>query len=410
MPGPQAEWQTVYRIGEKAIIALRAHTRSSLGMSAESATAFRLCFGALHVVMQPGYRTLGHTLARPGSAQVIEEHIDWAHTMQLRREMDAFGIGVAEAMDTAQRFFLGWPAARRLITETGALRLPNGFCAGAGTDQVQQIERASDLIDAVVEQCSFITSHGGIPVILPMPWLCTTGASEQDFVDVYEAIIRQVRGPVFLHWLGPMFLASLEGYFPGGSFERIMALDPAKVRGCKLSLLDKAFEERVRKQLLATEQIVLTGDDFHFGQLLLGDGEPVTGTTMIGERRVALGNFSHAMLGIFDAIAKPTQAAITALQDGDRQGFVDRMDDCEALGKFVFQAPTQHYKAGLAFLAWLNGQQDNFLLVNGEELQRDREHYLRCAELARTAGCVHRAEVFEARLAEFAAGPWPPRE
>ena len=104
-------------------------------MSAESATAFRLCFGALHVVMQPGYRQLGHTLATPGSAQVIEEHIDWAATMQLRREMDAFGIGIAEAMDTAQRFFLGWPAASRLITETGALRLSSGFCAGAGADQ-----------------------------------------------------------------------------------------------------------------------------------------------------------------------------------------------------------------------------------------------------------------------------------
>ncbi|MFT6079264.1 MAG: hypothetical protein ACJAQZ_001318 [Planctomycetota bacterium] len=131
---------------------------------------------------------------------------------------------------------------------------------------------------------------------------------------------------------------------------------------------------------------------------------------MIGERRVALGDFSHALLGILDAIAKPTQAAIAALQAGDRQGFVDRMDPCEALGKFVFQAPTQHYKAGLAFLAWLNGQQDNFLLVNREELQRDHAHYLRCAELARAAGCVQRAEVFDARLAEFAASPWPPHE
>lgn len=379
-------------------------------MSAESATAFRLCFGALHVVMQPRYRALGHTLALPGAAQVIEEHIDWATTMQLRRTMDSFGIGIAEAMDTAQRFFLGWPAARRLIAETGELKLANGFCAGAGTDQLPRIERASDLIDAVVEQCSYIASHGGIPVLLPMPWLCATGKGEQDYVDVYEAILRQVRGPVFLHWLGPMFLASLEGYFPGRSFDRIMALDPAKVRGCKLSLLDKAFEERVRRQLLASEQIVLTGDDFHFGQLMLGDGQPVTRTTMIGARRVALGDFSHALLGILDAIAKPTQAAIAQLAAGDRQGFVDRMERCEALGQWVFEAPTQHYKAGLAFLAWLNGQQDNFLLVNREELERDREHYLRCAELARAAGCVHDDEVFEARLAEFAAGPWPPHE
>lgn len=377
-------------------------------MSETNQEAFRLCFGALHVVMRREYRDLGHSMQQPGDARAIEDHIDWPATMQLRREMDGFGIGIAEAMDTAQRFFLGWPAARRLIAETGALDLPNGFCAGAGTDQLTEIPRASDLIDAVVEQCAYISSHGGIPVVLPMSWLCEQAAGEQEFVDTYEAIIRQVRGPVFLHWLGPMFLASLEGYFPGRSFERIMALDPSKVRGCKLSLLDKAFEERVRKELLPRDQIVLTGDDFHFGQLMLGDGEPPTRTTRIGERTVALGDFSHALLGILDAIAKPTQAAIAALQAGDRDGFISRMNACEALGQFVFQQPTQHYKAGLAFLAWLNGQQDNFMLVNREERMRDREHYLRCAELARTADCVLDEAVFASRLAEFAAAPWPP--
>ena len=374
----------------------------------DAPTAFRLCYGALHVVMQPSYQALGHSLERPGSSIEIEQHMDWPATMQLRRTMDAFGIGIAEAMDTAQRFFLGWPSARRLIAATGELNLPNGFCAGAGTDQLPRINGDADLIDAVVEQCSFISSHGGIPVILPMPWLCANGASEQEFVDLYEAIIRQVRGPVFLHWLGPMFLSSLKGYFPGRSFERIMAIDPSTVRGCKLSLLDRSFEERVRRELLPRDQIVLTGDDFHFGQLMLGDDEPLIRTTMIGNRRVALGNFSHALLGILDAIAAPTQAAIAALQQGDRAGFVDRMARCETLGQHVFQAPTQHYKAGLAFLAWLNGQQDNFLLVNREELHRDREHYLACAQLAQAAGCVHDESVFAARLAEFAAAPWPP--
>jgi len=376
-------------------------------MSSDRAPAFRLCYGALHVVMQPGYRDLGHSLERPGDAAEIEQHIDWPATMQLRREMDGFGIGIAEAMDTAQRFFLGWPAARRLIRETGALQLPNGFCAGAGTDQAARLDRHSDLIDAVVEQCAYITSHGGVPVILPMPWLCERGADEREFVDVYGAIIREVRGPVFLHWLGPMFLSSLEGYFPGRSFEKIMAIDPSVVRGCKLSLLDRAFEERVRRELLPREQIVLTGDDFHFGQLMLGDGEPPARTTTIGEREVALGDFSHALLGILDAIAKPTEAALQALQAGDREGFTERMARCEELGRFVFQTPTQHYKAGLAFLAWLNGQQDNFMLVNREEHARDREHFVRCAELARAAGCVHDEATFSARLAEFEGAPWP---
>ncbi|MFN3242302.1 MAG: DUF993 family protein [Planctomycetota bacterium] len=377
-------------------------------MASDRAPAFRLCYGALHVVLLPEYRDLDHTLATPGDAAEIERHIDWPATMQLRRDMDACGIGIAEAMDTAQRFFLGWPSARRLIAETGALALPNGFCAGAGTDQLPRIERHSHLIDAVVEQCAYITSHGGIPVILPMPWLCEQRADEREFVEVYEAIIREVRGPVFLHWLGPMFLASLKGYFPGRSFEKIMAIDPSVVRGCKLSLLDRAFEERVRRERLEYEQIVLTGDDFHFGQLMLGDGEPPTRTTMIGDREVALGDFSHALLGILDAIARPTQAALGSLQAGDRQGFTERMERCEQLGQFVFQAPTQHYKAGLAFLAWLNGQQDNFLLINREDLARDRDHYLRCAELARAAGCVHDEAVFGARLREFEAAPWPP--
>ncbi|MCB9878118.1 MAG: DUF993 family protein [Planctomycetes bacterium] len=373
------------------------------------APAFRLCFGALHVVLQAGYRQLGHRLDRPGDARAIEDGIDWSATMRLRQAMDGFGIGVAEAMDTAQRFFLGWPSARRLIAETGALRLPSGFCAGAGTDQLPRVERRTQLIEAVIEQCAYIASHGGIPVILPMPWLCANGAGEQEFVEVYAAIIREVRGPVFLHWLGPMFLASLKGYFPGRSFERIMAIDPSVVRGCKLSLLDAAFEEKVRREMLEREQLVLTGDDFHFGRLMLGDGEAPTRTTRVGEREVALGDFSHALLGILDAIALPTQQALALLQAGDRDGYLARMDRCEELGRFVFQAPTQHYKAGLAFLAWLNGQQDNFMLVNREELARDRAHYLECARLARAAGCVHDAATFDARLAAFEAAPWPPQ-
>lgn len=379
-------------------------------MTAARPTSFRLCYGALHVVMREDYRSLGHSLAAPGAAAEIEAHVDWSATMQLRCDLDRDGCGVAEAMDTAQRFFLGWPAARRLIAETGALQLERGFCAGAGTDQLKRIERRSDLVDAVVEQCAYITSHGGVPVVLPMPWLCEQGADEREFVEVYEAIIREVRGPILLHWLGPMFLPALKGYFPGRSFEKVMAIDPAKVRGCKLSLLDRGFEERVRKDLLASEQLVLTGDDFHFGQLLRGrgDGAAPTRTTMVGDREVAFGDFSHALLGIFDAIARPTTAALDALQAGDVDGFSAAMARCEALGQHVFCAPTQHYKAGLAFVAWLNGQQDNFLLVNREDTARDRDHYLRCAELARDAGCVRDEQTFTSRLAEFAAAPWPP--
>jgi hypothetical protein len=377
----------------------------------------RLCYAAVHVVLRPEYRKLGHTLQKPGDPRVIEEHIDWAATMRLRTAMDRHGLGVAEAMDTAQRFHLGWPAARRLIAECGALKLGNGFCAGAGTDQVPAIRSMVDLVDGVVEQCSYITSHGGFPVILPMPWLCEQEASESDYVDVYEAIVRQVRGPVFVHWLGAMFLPALSGYFPGRSFQRVMALDPAVVRGCKLSLLDADFEVRTRRELLPREQIVLTGDDLHFGRMILGGDAPpapggggkpfVSGTTTIGSRTVALGDWSHALLGILDAIALPMQQALGRLAAGDEQGFLRIADRCEELGRHVFAEPTQHYKAGLAFLAWLNGLQQDFTLVNGEERMRDREHYQRCAELARAAGAVLDEAVFERNLAEFTRAPWP---
>ena len=133
-------------------------------MTGRENPVLRLCYAAVYVVLCPEYRRLGHTLQRPGDPRVIEEHIDWAATMRLRTAMDRHGLGVAEAMDTAQRFHLGWPAARRLIAECGALKLENGFCAGAGTDQVPAIRSMADLVDGVVEQCSYVTSHGGIPV------------------------------------------------------------------------------------------------------------------------------------------------------------------------------------------------------------------------------------------------------
>ena len=370
-------------------------------MAAAEAPVSRLCYGALHVVMQPSYQRLGHRPDQPGDPTTIEAHVDWDTTMRLRCQLDRCGMGVAEAMDTAQRFAIGWPAARRLIASTGALQLDHGFCAGASADQIASVKTATDLIDAVVEQCGFIASHGGIPVLLPMPWLCQQQASEQSFVDVYRAIIEQVHGPVFLHWLGPMFLPSLAGYFPGNSFARIMAIDPSVVRGCKLSLLDAEFEQRVRRDLLASEQIVLTGDDFHFGQLLLGDGMPPTRSTTVGDRTVALGDFSHALLGIFDAIAKPMQTALRHLEAGELAAFRQLVADCEALGQHVFGEPTRFYKSGLAFLAWLNGLQDNFALVNGEEHMRSHEHYLACAELARRADCVLDEQTFTQRLREF---------
>lgn len=347
----------------------------------------RLAYAAAHVVPASG----------------SDRQLDWESTLGLRRLLDSQGFGVAEAMDTAQRFELGWETARELIQRCGKLQLQQGFCAGAGTDQLPRVRGLTDLADAAIEQCDFITSCGGIPVILPMPWLSLNGASEDDYAGVYGAILRQVRGPVFVHWLGEMFLPALKGYFPGQSFSRVMALAPEVARGCKISLLDPAREAAIRCELLPREQIVLSGDDFHFARTILGDGLPPTRWTQIGEHRVALGDFSHALLGIFDAIALPAGRALQALSRGDAAEYLRCMEPCEALGRHVFQQPTASYKAGLAFLAWLNEQQPEFRLLGGLERSRDRAHYLQCADLARKCGAVSDGPRFERRLATWAA-------
>ncbi len=256
--------------------------------------------------------------------------------------------------------------------------------------------------------------------LLPLLWLGENKASEATYVQVYGDIIRQLQGPLFVHWLGDMFHPGLRGYFPGNSFERIMALDPEKVRGCKLSLLDEDLELRVRQELLQRDQIVLTGDDFHFARLIHGSGSNVPEIqrhttsrstavpeiqrhTTIGNRTVALGDFSHALLGILDGIAVPAGLALQFLARGDSARYMEIMAPCEELGRHVFSEPTAHYKTGLAFLAWLNGLQENLMLVNHEERCRDVEHLLRTAALAAAAGALRDAALAAQRLAVLTA-------
>lgn len=387
-------------------------------MTPEIAPAPRLAYAAAHVVMKESYRSVPHSLERPGSAEEIGEHVDWKATLARRALLDARGFGVAEAMDTAQRFFLGWSNARRLIEGCGRLAPAHGFVAGAGTDHLGAIGSARDLIDGVVFQARFIQRHGGIPIVLPMPWLARSRCSEQEYVDVHSAIVRELDGPLYVHWLGEMFHADLAGYFPGDSFRRVMALDPGKVRGAKLSLLDARREVALRRELLARDQVLLTGDDFHFARLLLG-GEseaapgaggasaasvpPILRRASIGGRDVALGDFSHALLGILDAISLPAARAFAALARGDAGAFLAILDPCEELGRHLFAPPTRHYKAGLAFLAWLDGEQDNAMLVNHEERARGRDHLRRAAELAAAAGALANRDLAADRLAEFEA-------
>lgn len=372
--------------------------REQLG-AAPDAPAVRLVYAAAHLAMEEGYAQVEQTLATPVAPDEIGAHIDWTTTFRLRERLDSLGFGIAEAMDTAQRFQIGWDNALRLIEGCGALGLRHGFVAGAGVDHLTGEQTEDQIVAGVVMQARTIRAAGGIPILLPLVWLCEQGHDEEGYVRVYGRIIEALDGPLFLHWLGEMFLPALAGYFPGESFQRIMAAHPAKLRGAKLSLLDAQFEIRLRAELLPREQIMLTGDDFHFGTLM--DGGTPTGRTTIDGREIPTGDFSHGLLGIFDAIAEPASLALRSLARGDNSSYAALMGPCEVLSRHLFESPTQHYKAGLAFLAWLNDWQPNPMLVQHEQRARSVEHFVEAARLASTAGVIANADVAHTRLSEF---------
>ncbi len=369
----------------------------------------RLAYAAVHVVMRDDYRTRPHSPARPGDAASIADFIDWEATGRIRQRISSLGFGIAEAMDTAHRFRIGWKAAERLIRECGRLHLTPRFIAGAGADHLTDIANKRKLIEAVVYQANFIQEAGGQVILLPLPWLTRNRLDESAYVEIYGEIIRSLSGPLFIHWLGEKFMPELAGYFPGQSFDRIMALDPAKVRGTKLSLLDSAFEISCREKLIERDQIVFTGDDFNFESLIRGDhqsGEEgavgdIARWVEIGDSPCALGNFSHALLGAFDGIAEPAGLALRYLACGRVDRYRELMLPSEELSRTIFEAPTGNYKAGLAFLSWLNGHQENFMLVNHEEKGRDRDHYLRVVELAARARVISNASLAAERLRTF---------
>lgn len=360
----------------------------------------RLVYAAAHIVMAESYGGVSHSAEQRGTSEEIARHIDWDRTMRFREHLIAHGFGIAEAMDTAQRYEIGWPIARELIERCGRLAPPMGFIAGAGTDQLVQIRNTSDIVDAMVEQCGVIRAAGGWPMLLAQPWLSVHRQDTDTYVDVYTRVIRRAEGPLFIHWLGPMFLAALEGYFPGDSFERIMAFDPGKVRGCKLSMLDADLERRVRRDLLPREQIMLTGDDFHFGSLMEGEA---TGTTTIDGRVAAVGDLSHGLLGVFDGIAVPASRALAALGADDLETYRSVMRGCESFGRVVFEPPTQHYKVGLAFLAHINGHQPNAMLVNHAERCRSIDHLCGVVRAAAACGAITDPAGARARLEAWAA-------
>ncbi len=358
----------------------------------------RVVYAAVHVV------PLVHGDNTPGAPA----RIDWDATLAFRRTMWSRGLGVADAMDTAQRGMGLDPAAtRELITRTAdaareALEdpeisavFPAGatvsdlVVAGVNTDQrTEQDLGLDEIVEAYVEQLRATERAGAGAVLMASRHLARTARSAADYEEVYRRVLAEATAPVVLHWLGTVFDPQLGGYFGSDdpavgadALLRIIEEDPSRIRGVKMSLLDDAAEIAVRERLPEGVRM-LTGDDFHFSHLIVGDGTVTTGADSAQER----GEYSDALLGAFAATAPAASAAVQALDRGAVGEARRILDAAEQLGRHVFSAPTYHYKTGVAFLAWLNGHQQAFTMVGGMHSARSLPHLSRTIELAATTG------------------------
>jgi hypothetical protein len=347
-------------------------------------TAFnRIAFSAAHVVSDP--------LA--ASDPWLDAPIDWDRTIAFREHIWDLGLGVAEAMDTAQRGMgLDWPTSLELIRRSVAAARPRGglVFSGAGTDQLAAEAASSidEVIRAYEEQIAAIEAFGGRIILMASRALARAARSADDYVEVYGRILSQVREPVIIHWLGDMFDPALAGYW--GSSDLDTATDTAvaiinahagKVDGVKISLLDKDKEIAMRRRL-APGVRMYTGDDFNYAELIEGDGE----------------QHSDALLGIFAAIAPAASAALASLAADDRRTYHDILAPTVPLSRHIFRAPTRFYKTGVVFMAYLNGHQDHFTMVGGQESARSTLHLADIFRLADGAGLLRDPELAVRRM------------
>jgi hypothetical protein len=342
----------------------------------------RVAYSAAHVVADP--------LAT--CDPWLDAAVDWDATIAYRRHLWALGLGVAEAMDTAQRGMgLSWPTALELIRRSldAARDMPGALMAsGCGTDHLvlDDIRTIDDVIRGYEEQMEAIERLGGKLIVMASRALARVARGPADYERVYNRILRQAREPVVLHWLGEMFDPALAGYWGSRNTEAAMqtvlaviGANADKVDGIKISLLDKDKEVALRRQLPANAMggvRMYTGDDFNYAELIAGDGA--------GSLRVH--GQSDALLGIFDAIAPVASAALAALAAGDRERFDTLLAPTVPLSRHIFRAPTRFYKTGVVFLAWLNGHQSHFTMVGGQQSTRSLQHL---AELFRLADAAH---------------------
>lgn len=343
----------------------------------------RVAYAAVHVVAD----------ALADTTPISPPQIDWDATLAYRRYLWSLGFAVAEAMDTAQRGMgLDWTTAQELIRRSlaEARAVGGAIACGAGTDHV--LPRAgltlADVEAAYAEQVGFVEAAGGRVILMASRALAATARGPDDYARVYDRILSQVAQPVILHWLGAMFDPALAGYWGARDLDaatetclQIIAAHADKVDGIKISLLDKDREIALRRRLPPNVKMY-TGDDFNYPALIQGD---------------QLG-YSHALLGILDAIAPVAAAALQALDAGDLARYNALLAPTLPLSRHIFQAPTFYYKTGVVFLAYLNGHQDHFRMVGGQESARSIIHLAELFRLADRAGVLRDPQQAAARF------------
>ncbi len=343
----------------------------------------RIAYAAAHVVADP--------LAdnAPGAPAVL----DWDATLAVRHHLWRHGLGVAEAMDTAQRGMgLDYPAVRTLVRRSAAeARAAGGrIVAGVATDQLPAGPATlEEVLAAYREQLADVAAAGAVPVLMCSRHLAAAARGPADYLSVYSALLSEVDGPVLLHWLGAMFDPALAGYWgstsPADAAETVLTLlKEYPVDGVKLSLLDADFEVAFRRRLPAGVRMY-TGDDFAYPTLIEGDAH----------------GHSDALLGVFAAIAPVAGRALTALDAGDTAGFRALLDPTVPLARHLFAAPTQYYKTGIVFLSWLSGHQDHFTMVGGLQSGRSPAHLAELLVLADEAGLLSDPSLAAARARAF---------
>ncbi|TCA02184.1 MULTISPECIES: dihydrodipicolinate synthase family protein [Rhizobium] len=365
-------------------------TGTPIALAKRDAKAFpRIAFAAAHVVADP--------LAN--NDPWLTPAIDWERTLAFRHRLWDLGLGVAEAMDTAQRGMgLGWPEARDLIRRAlseAAGRKDALIACGAGTDHLTPGPDVTvdTILRAYEEQIETVEAAGGRIILMASRALAAAAKGPDDYIRVYDRILRQVKEPVIIHWLGEMFDPALEGYW--GTGDHIQAMSTClevieahaeKVDGIKISLLSKEKEVAMRRRLPKGVRMY-TGDDFNYAELIAGDEE----------------GHSDALLGIFDAIAPAASAALEALGRKSNHEFFDLLEPTVPLSRHIFKAPTRFYKTGVVFLAYLNGLQDHFVMVGGQQSTRSLTHLSELFRLADKARVLADPELAASRMRQVLA-------